>query len=82
MPRDTNGDDRTSSIFQVRFDGVRLPRETEMKIADAIQRAALLELASLDMRAHGAERLVIDLAPDWGELWGFHIGPVDRFPEL
>jgi hypothetical protein len=44
--------DRTQSTFTVVVDGIALPEETVARINDALQRAALTEIASIDLRGN------------------------------
>ena len=67
------------SRFEVRFEGLKLPAEVEGRIANAIQRAALAELANVDLRVKGASQVGVNLIPGWPETAGIIIRPIDIF---
>ena len=45
-------DSNTKHTFTVAIDGIALPEETVARINDALQRAALTEIASVDLRGN------------------------------
>jgi hypothetical protein len=61
--------DKNQSAFTVVVDGMALPEEAVARINDALQRAALTEIASLDLRGNELifQPIMAGMAADRGE---------------